>query len=61
MRTMDINNKGDISSGLMFLFNEGKNFQSYNILGAHICEGGCSFSVWAPNAVSVSLVCDRNR
>ncbi len=60
MRTEGTGNKGDISSGLMFLFNEGKNFQSYNILGAHKCEGGCNFSVWAPNAVSVSVVCDLN-
>ncbi len=58
--TCDNNNKGEIMPELMFLFNEGKNFQSYNILGAHKCAGGCSFGVWAPNAVSVSVVCDRN-
>ncbi len=50
----------DISGELMFLFNEGKNFQSYNILGAHKRDGGCSFAVWAPNAASVSVVCDFN-
>ncbi len=54
----------EISKDLMFLFNEGKNFQCYNILGAHkiSCDGkeGYSFSVWAPNAKSVSVVCDLN-
>ncbi len=57
---LDKNNKTDISTELMFLFNEGKNFQSYNILGAHMSDGGCNFAVWAPNAVSVSVVCDLN-
>ncbi len=54
----------NISRDLMFLFNEGKNFQSYNILGAHkTSEGkknGYTFAVWAPNAKSVSVVCDLN-
>ena len=50
----------ELSAELMFLFNEGKNFQSYNILGAHPDQAGCSFSVWAPGAVSVSVVCDKN-
>ncbi len=50
----------EISKELMFLFNEGKNFQSYNILGAHKTGGGYMFAVWAPNAVSVSVVCDQN-
>jgi len=54
----------EISKELIFLFNEGRNFQAYNILGAHKCcvDGiwGYRFSVWAPNAVSVSVVCDKN-
>ncbi len=49
-----------ISKELMFLFNQGKNFQCYNILGAHSTDGGYIFAVWAPNAVSVSVVCDIN-
>ncbi len=53
-----------ISKELMFLFNTGKNYQSYNILGAHrVCDGavdGYTFAVWAPNAKSVSVVCDSN-
>lgn len=52
------------SDEIMFLFNEGKNFESYNFLGAHPFYDGCSygfsFSVWAPKARSVSLVCDKN-
>ncbi|MBR2452713.1 MAG: 1,4-alpha-glucan branching protein GlgB [Clostridia bacterium] len=54
----------EISKELIFLFNEGKNFKSYNIFGAHKCcfEGasGYRFAVWAPNAKSVSVVCDKN-
>ncbi len=53
-----------ISEELMFLFNTGKNSQAYNILGVHKgCLGdvsGYSFAVWAPNAKSVSVVCDSN-
>ena len=55
-----IGKNAELSAELMFLFNEGKNFQSYNILGAHPDGKGCSFSVWAPGAVSVSVVCDKN-
>ncbi len=54
----------EISRELMFLFNCGENYQSYNILGAHrSCyenKEGYTFAVWAPNALSVSLVCDKN-
>ena len=50
--------------GLMYLFNEGKNFQSYNLLGAHEREvdgkKGFLFAVWAPNAEAVSVVGDFN-
>ncbi len=59
-----IDSCAEISKELMFLFNEGKNFQSYNILGAHkySCnkQKGYTFAVWAPNAKSVSVVCDQN-
>ncbi|MCH5185241.1 MAG: 1,4-alpha-glucan branching protein GlgB [Oscillospiraceae bacterium] len=52
----------------LYLFNEGTNFQSYKLFGAHITEAekdgtavkGCRFAVWAPNAKSVSLVGDFN-
>ncbi len=49
-----------LSKEMMFLFNEGKNFEAYNMLGAHKLENGCHFAVWAPNAEAVSVVCDSN-
>ncbi len=49
----------------MYLFNEGVNYESYRFLGAHKQKGksgkdGYLFAVWAPNAKSVSVVCDHN-
>ncbi len=49
-----------LSKEMMYLYNEGKNFGAYNLLGAHPAKCGCHFSVWAPSAVSVSVVCDQN-
>ncbi len=47
------------------LFNEGNHFRTYDKLGAHLMplEGveGVTFTVWAPNAVRVSVVGDFNR
>ena len=54
----------ELSEDLMYLFNNGKNYQCYNLLGAHKKtvgeKEGFLFSVWAPNALSVSVVCDSN-
>lgn len=49
----------------MYLFNQGVNYESYRMLGAHPDKdeegrSGYRFAVWAPNAVSVSVVCDGN-
>lgn len=49
----------------MYLFNQGVNYESYRMLGAHKMqssdgENGYLFAVWAPNAKSVSVVCDGN-
>ena len=49
----------------MYLFNQGKNYESYRMLGAHKVTApsgkeGYLFAVWAPNAKSVSVVCDQN-
>ncbi len=52
--------KFDMSEEQIFLFNEGRNYESYKLLGAHIIGTGCRFGVWAPNALSVSVVCDKN-
>ena len=48
-----------------YLFNRGDNYMSYNYLGAHPFKGsdGCEgyiFRVWAPNAISVSVIGDFN-
>ncbi len=48
----------------MYLLNEGRHWQSYNRLGAHLrtIDGveGVNFALWAPNATGVSLVGDFN-
>ena len=53
-----------ITDEQLYLFNEGSNHQSYLMLGAHIVKSGNTegvrFSVWAPNAVRVSVVGDFN-
>lgn len=59
------NNSGELNRELMYLYNTGQNFECYHILGAHPhtdADGkqGFLFSVWAPNARSVSVVCDSN-
>ncbi len=48
-----------------YLFNRGEDFMSYNFLGAHPFtndegESGFTFRVWAPNAISVSVIGDFN-
>ena len=54
-----------IDETAMYLFNQGVNYESYRMLGANKALGkdgkeGYLFAVWAPNAVSVSVVCDGN-
>src|SRR5581483_8196880 len=48
----------------LYLFNEGRNYRSYNQLGAHRAkfngEAGTVFSVWAPNARKVSIIGNFN-
>jgi len=48
----------------VYLFNEGRYYHSYNIMGArltsHNGKNGTVFNVWAPNAKSVSVVGDFN-
>ncbi len=52
------------SEPLLYLFNEGKHYNLYKMLGAHKerREGkkGYRFAVWAPEASAVSVVCDSN-
>ena len=54
-----------IDDAPMYLFNNGTNYESYRMLGAHRVKDaggteGYRFAVWAPNAKSVSVVCDGN-
>ena len=48
----------------LYLFNEGRLFQAYNLLGANVVTEkgvmGTRFAVWAPNAERVSVVGDFN-
>ncbi len=58
-------NKRYIDEAPMYLFNNGTNYESYRMLGAHKMKNddgkeGYLFAVWAPNAKSVSVVCDGN-
>ncbi len=44
-----------------YLFHHGNNYRTYEIFGAHSLENrGYIFRVWAPNAVSISVVGDFN-
>lgn len=49
-----------ISDHDMYLFHEGRNTRSYNMLGAHIIATGdvtgAWFSVWAPNASTIRVI-----
>src|SRR5579875_15790 len=44
-----------------YLFNEGRHFRLYEVLGGHLLDdAGARFAVWAPNAKAVSVVHDGN-
>ncbi|SFM16742.1 1,4-alpha-glucan branching protein GlgB [Pelosinus propionicus] len=53
-----------VSQEDLYLFHEGSNFRSYQLLGAHVLEvdgrQGVRFTVWAPNAQAVRVVGDFN-
>lgn len=44
----------------IYLFKEGNHFRLYEKLGAHLCNGGVRFAIWAPNAKSVSVIGEFN-
>ena len=54
--------KDDRSAFPKYLFHQGKNYRSYEYFGVHPSdkEGFLTFRVWAPRAVSVSIVGDFN-
>lgn len=53
-----------ISEEDLYLFHEGSNYRSYQLLGAHVMQKngmtGVRFTVWAPNAREVRVVGDFN-
>ena len=61
--TKMINNK-DLKDLDVYLFHEGKNYQAYKFLGAHVkVEGGkkgVRFTTWAPKAKNIWVVADFN-
>ena len=56
--------KTEITSFNTYLFHQGKNYETYNILGSHIKtekrKKGVQFITWAPNAKDVYVVGDFN-
>lgn len=56
--------KSEITNFNTFLFHQGKNYETYNILGSHVkTDGkkkGVQFATWAPNAKDVYVVGDFN-
>ena len=60
-----INENEKINDNLApYYFHQGTSNRAYEYLGAHFCEvdgvNGVMFRVWAPHAVSVSVVGDFN-
>ncbi|HTM21460.1 MAG TPA: alpha-amylase family glycosyl hydrolase, partial [Kofleriaceae bacterium] len=45
-----------LSDDDVYLFNEGRHYRLYGVLGGHLDAGGADFAVWAPNAEEVSVV-----
>lgn len=56
--------KTEITKFNTYLFHQGKNYEAYSILGAHVKKEknvkGIQFSTWAPNAKDVYVVGDFN-
>lgn len=62
---MAVNNNNNLNDFPLYLFYQGKNYEAYNFFGVHSRKKGRGkcfvFRVWAPNAVSVSVVGDFNK
>lgn len=50
----------EVDRDAIYLFHQGRNFKSQELLGAHFKEEYTSFSLWAPNAEKVMLIGDFN-
>lgn len=63
-RTTKKVNKSELTSFNTYLFHQGKNYASYDIMGSHIKtenrKKGVQFVTWAPNAKAVYVVGDFN-
>ena len=61
---MSANNNNNPNDFPLYLFYQGKNYESYKFFGVHVRKKGrgkiFTFRVWAPNAKSVSVVGDFN-
>ena len=61
---MAVNNLSNPNDFPLYLFYQGKNSEAYKFFGVHSTKKGkkriYTFRVWAPNAVSVSVVGDFN-
>ena len=61
---MSVNNNNNPNDFPLYLFYQGKNYEAYKFFGVHSAKKGRSkvfiFRVWAPEAVSVSVVGDFN-
>lgn len=44
----------------IYYFHQGTNYEAYELLGAHYKKEETTFRVWAPNAISVSVIGDFN-
>ena len=49
-----------LSDELIYLYNTGKLYHAYRTFGAHICDGGVQFTVWAPDVRAVRVTGDFN-
>ena len=61
---MSVNNNNNPNDFPLYLFYQGKNYEAYKFFGVHSVKKGRSkvfiFRVWAPDAISVSVVGDFN-
>ena len=61
---MPVNNNNNPNDFPLYLFYQGKNYEAYKFFGVHSSQKDgekiFTFRVWAPNAVSVSVVGDFN-
>ena len=52
--------RDNLTDELLYLYNTGKLYHAYRTFGAHICDGGVQFTVWAPDVRAVRVSGDFN-